>query len=248
MVPSTARLVTLALLASASAPHPAAARQTHSLDGAAWHLTLDPADPATVRIKLQNGKTAGPVTVPGAWENQGFGEATTTMKHQYIGVGTYQCTVAVPPAFASPPAGSTVWLVVERIQRAAKISVGTAVIGQHMGYLSPFEGDVTSHIKDGKLDLTIEVNATRHKGVDGLMGEADLETDGTGLGGWGGLGGHVTLELRGKGWIISPHIQHALAEDMKSAVVNATMEVGGQQAGTGFIMRVTFSECIFIQK
>ena len=140
--------------------------------------------------------------MPGAWEAQGFGEDTPQMHSQYIGVGTYARSLTLPPAFATPPPGSSVWLVVERIQRAAKVSAGGALIGQHTGYLSPFEGDVTKHIAGGKLALQIEVNATRHQDFDGLQGEEDLETDGTGLGGWGGLGGHVRLELRGSG---APH-------------------------------------------
>lgn len=43
------------------------------------------------------------------------------MKHQYIGAATYTRTVTVPPSFAA--AGQTTWLVIERIQRAAVISV-----------------------------------------------------------------------------------------------------------------------------
>ena len=142
--------------------------------------------------------------MPGAWEAQGFGEDTPQMHSQYIGVGTYARSLTLPPAFATPPPGSSVWLVVERIQRAAKVTAGGALIGQHTGYLSPFEGDVTKHIAGGKLALQIEVNATRHQDFDGLQGEEDLETDGTGLGGWGGLGGHVRLELRGSGALHTP--------------------------------------------
>lgn len=161
-------------------------RQSLSLDGGEWTLTLDPADPATARIKASGGKTTGPIVVPGAWEAQGFGEETTTMKNQFIGVGTYTRNVSLPPAFASPSAGSSVWLVVERIQRAATITVGGELIGKHTGYLSPFEGDITRHVAGGNVAVQIEVNATRHRDFDGLQGEEDLETDGTGLGGWGG--------------------------------------------------------------
>jgi hypothetical protein len=50
------------------------------------------------------------------------------------------------------------------------------------------------------------------------------------------------LELRGSGWIINPHVQHDLAADYKSATVNVTIEVGGQDAGTGFTLRVTFTD------
>jgi hypothetical protein len=249
MFPRASAAVVVALAAAAASPRAshAMARKSLSLDGAGWTLTLDPADPATARIKAAGGKTSGPIVVPGAWEAQGFGEDTPTMKNQYIGVGTYTRNVSIPEAFASPPAGCSVWLVVERIQRAAKFSVGDKLIGQHMGYLSPFEGDVTSAILrknlaavggggdsrenyggggggGGTLALTIEVNATRDEGVDGLQGEEDLETDNTGLGGWGGLGGHVSLELRGAGWIQHPHVQHELSGDLKTATVNATIQ------------------------
>jgi hypothetical protein len=249
MCPRASAAVVVALAAAAASPRAshAMARESLSLDGAGWTLTLDPADPATARIKAAGGKTSGPIVVPGAWEAQGFGEDTPTMKNQYIGVGTYTRNVSIPEAFASPPAGCSVWLVVERIQRAAKFSVGDKLIGQHMGYLSPFEGDVTSAILrknlaavggggdsredyggggggGGTLALTIEVNATRDEGVDGLQGEEDLETDNTGLGGWGGLGGHVSLELRGAGWIQHPHVQHELSGDLKTATVNATIQ------------------------
>ena len=50
------------------------------------------------------------------------------------------------------------------------------------------------------------------------------------------------MELRGTGWIVNPHVQHDLASDYKSATVNVTVEVGGQSAGTGFSLRVTFTD------
>jgi beta-galactosidase/beta-glucuronidase len=225
------------------------ARQAVSLDGGGWTLTLDPANPATQRIKAAKGKVAGAVELPGAWEAQGFGEETTTMQHQYIGVGVYSRTVTVPPAFTASlrQPGATVWLVVQRIQRAATVTAGGTLVGRHVGYLSPFEGDVTQHITEaGQLNLSIAVDAQRRKGLDGLQGEEDLETDGTGLGGWGGIGGHVTLDLRGVGWIMHPHVRHKLSSSGPfsggvnySASVNVSIEVGGQSAGTGFQMRVT---------
>ena len=50
-----------------------------------WMLALDPTDPATIRMHKAGLKVAGPITVPGAWQNQGFGEETATMKHQWMG-------------------------------------------------------------------------------------------------------------------------------------------------------------------
>ena len=56
------------------------------------------------------------------------------------------------------------------------------------------------------------MNSTKdNTGKDGLDGEEDLDTDGTNMGGWGGLGGHVSLESRGAGWIVHPHIQFEVA-------------------------------------
>ena len=37
-------------------------------------------------------------------------------------------------------------------------------------------------------------------------------------------------------------MQHDLASDYKSATVNVSVEVGGQSAGTGFALRVTFTD------
>ena len=37
-------------------------------------------------------------------------------------------------------------------------------------------------------------------------------------------------------------MQHDLASDFKSATVNVSVEVGGQSAGTGFALRVTFTD------
>ena len=77
-----------------------------------------------------------------------------------------------------------VWLVVERVQRAAKVTVGegdAVVLGEHIGYLSPMELDVSKAVRKSRaLPISILVNATRRLNVDGLQGEEDLETDGTG--------------------------------------------------------------------
>ena len=79
----------LPLLALAALLHKATPlRQAMSLDGGEWQLTLDPQDAATVRMKANGSKVAGPVTVPGAWNAQGFGEG--------------EC--ASPPMRYAPPA------------------------------------------------------------------------------------------------------------------------------------------------
>jgi hypothetical protein len=230
----------------------AAASEVLSLDGGGWSLTLHSADPATRRIAAAGGKVSGPITVPGAWQAQGFGEETTQMKHQYIGAATYTRTVTVPASFAAADRSRTTWLIIERIQRSAVVHAGGAHIGDHLGQLSPFEGEVTEQVLqaihaaqtgrngsggDGELALSIVVNATRREGVDGLLGEADLNVpnDGTHLGGWGGLGGHVRLESRAAaGWIVHPHVQHDLsAPGYDAATVNVSVEIGRHHSHGG---------------
>ena len=45
----------------AAAPAAARARQTYSLGGPGWTLTLDPNDAATKRIAAKGGKVKGPI-------------------------------------------------------------------------------------------------------------------------------------------------------------------------------------------
>lgn len=66
----------------------------------------------------------------------------------------------------------------------------------------------------------------------------DLVLDGVGFGGWGGIGGHVYLEARGKAWIEAPHVQHTVASSYDSASVNVSVAVGG--GATAVALRVVF--------
>lgn len=69
------------------------------------------------------------------------------------------------------------------------------------------------------------------EGKDGLEGEADLTTDGTNLGGWGGIGGHVTLISRGAAWLNNPHVQSEVTSTAYDAAsVNVTVEVESVRA------------------
>jgi beta-galactosidase/beta-glucuronidase len=161
----------------------AAAVQTMSLDGADWLLELNPADPAVLRMKAAGNKTKGPISVPGAWQAQGFGEETVALKNQYIGAATYSKTVAVPAPMVAK--GRSLWVVAERIERSAKLVVGKKLVAEHTGYLSRLEGDVSGLVgAGGSLQLELIVNATRDAGYDGLVGCNDLVMDGSIVGGW----------------------------------------------------------------
>ena len=154
------------------------------------------------------------------------------MWHQYNGSATLsKAGLTVPRSLLAP--GRTLWLVAERVHRQGTVFLtpGGKVGDTHIGYLSPLEVDLTAKLSmagtgDVHVPLSIVVDQTKLDGVDGLVGEIDLTTDGTGLGGWGGIGGHVRLESRPRAWIANPFVQPSVARDLASATVNVTVDVG----------------------
>eukprot|EP01052_Picozoa_sp_SAG31_P001085 SAG31_NODE_35_length_31836_cov_10.841352_4_plen_1036_part_00 len=252
--PPLAATVFVAGAAAAAAPQPAA-RQVLSLDGAGWTLQLDPSDPTVQKMVQDNCsactgctscttlKVGGPVSVPGAWAAQGFGQETAALKTQYFGLATYSRLVAVPAAFRA--AGRTVWLVVERPQRSVSVKANGKFVGNHTGYLGKFEGEVTQNIDlvadGGSLNLSLGVDAKQGP-TDGLVGCSDFGPDGIPVRGWGGIGGHVRLESRSKAWIVDPHIQHGVPASLDSATINASITIGGSSGGgSGLSLRATYA-------
>ena len=196
------------------------ARLTLSLDGT-WHFTMLPSSASPQQL---GSKTSGDIVVPGAWQAQGYGESTATMRHQYIGAAAYERSVEVPAAYLRP--GQSVWLVVERAERSVNVIVGGKLLKEHTGYLSPCEVEITQQIFSNRTAaITLIVNATRTLRYDGLEGEQDLVTDGTNLGGWGGIGGHVRLESRAEQWLAAPHIQTFVAQSFNEANVTASCHI-----------------------
>ena len=64
-------------------------------------------------------------------------------------------------------------------------------------------------------DIEITLDGGRNPASDPLMGAVDDDTDGTNLGGWAGLNGHIAVECRppiyidgGVGSTIPPHVTH----------------------------------------
>eukprot|EP01048_Picozoa_sp_COSAG05_P011543 COSAG05_NODE_1094_length_5906_cov_299.271569_3_plen_328_part_00 len=197
-----------------------------SLDGQ-WTLTLDKDDAATKRIVAAGKKIRGPITVPGAWQAQGFGEETEREWHQYVGMASYERSVAVPATMTA--GGRRVWLVTENVHRSVKLLVGAArtQVAQHEGYLTRLEIDLTPHVPPdgGQLLLTLVVNSTKNDGHDGLRGTNDVLD--FGFQGWGGINGHVRLESRATAWLADPHVQFELnAPQYTSASLNTTVTVG----------------------
>ena len=162
------------------------------------------------------------------------------MVHQYTGMAAYRRTVDIPILDPS----RSLWLLVERVERSVKVLIDGQIVAEHTGYLSACEVDITAQsLKGDALNVTLLVNATRAIGYDGLVGEQDLITDGTDLGGWGGIGGHVWLESRARRWIQSPHVQSSLSAAFDSAKVTTTITVKGKdKENTNMALRATYKD------
>ena len=171
------------------------------------------------------------------------------MWHQYIGRATYSKPgLTVPRSLLSK--GRTLWLVANRVHRQGTVVLtpGGTVGATHIGYLSPLEVDLTPMLRTAgtgptvSVPLSIVINAEKEDGIDGLVGEIDLTTDGTGLGGWGGIGGHVRLESRPAAWITDPFVRTSVAPDLKTAGVNVSLTLAPLQpsASSAYSLSVAY--------
>lgn len=227
----------LALLV-ASACHLTKARVSINLEGE-WAFALDPSNPTTRKLVKSGGKVEGSIQVPGAWQVQGYGEETATLKHQYIGAATYSRKLRLTSDVSRD---LRLFIVAERVERSGRLYIGGRFICEHYGFMSNLDCEITSHAQNAsEIEVSIVVNSTRNHPRDGLDGETDLDTDGTNINGWGGLGGHLRLEGRSRdGWMTDPHIRQEVAEDLKTAKVNASVSLNA--AANGLTLHVTFTD------
>lgn len=206
----------------------ASARITFSLDGDDWEFQLS--DPPL----------SGKISVPGAWESQGFGAETVQMRWQVLtgdnakgqtgAIGVYQKALVNLSCPASAP--QAMLCVDHGIHRTANFSIDGTSLGTHTGYLTPFEADISSHIGPASTPvLRVAVDGGRDPLSDPLMGAADEDTDGTGLGGWAGLNGHVSVQCRpklridsGVGGVVPPHVTHTPISSGAIQPVNVTVK------------------------
>jgi len=181
----------LALMLSA-----AAGRPRIDLEGT-WDFYPDVGDAALA------GLTAPPqkISVPGAWQTQGYGppggvipssvigsdlSPADYLRHNLAARCLYAREVEVPAAWH----GNRVFLCVRRVYRYADVTVNGRRLGEHEGFCSPFEFDVTDAIRGGERNqLVVGVDNRPRPGRD-TVGTANY------FGNWGGFGGAVYLEAR----------------------------------------------------
>ena len=86
------------------------------------------------------------------------------------------------------------FLVITGVSRYAKVWID-GILGEHIGYLSQFEYDVTDYLSPGRtVTITIQVDSKQRWEVDAMYGRSFL-ADYMDVA-WGGIWGHVYLEAR----------------------------------------------------
>jgi len=191
-----------------------ATREVLSLDGV-WNFATDPdgrgeaekwyLPGAKLPVMPLTGyaPTAdGTIRVPGIWDNQGYGTETDKVRHNFVGKGWYQRTVKMPEAWT----GKRIFLLVTGVSRYSKIWINEHYLGEHIGYLSVQEHEVTQQAAPGQsIKVTIQVDSKQRWEVDTMFGASSLADYMDVV--WGGIWGHVLLEARADAWLSDPFVQ-----------------------------------------
>lgn len=223
-------LVGLISLTQAAEP---GSRPVLNLDGV-WHFATDPdrvgekeqwfRPDANWPVMPRPGdapEANGSIRVPGIWDNQGYGTETPKVRHNFVGLGWYRRTIAVPADWA----GRRVFLSIGGVHRYAKVWVNGHYLGEHIGYLSEFEFDVTEQVKPGQTaTVIIQVDSKQRWEVDTLFGAPDL-ADYMDVA-WGGIWGHVRLEGRAPVWLSDLFLQPSVRESTCTASAVLQGEAG----------------------
>ncbi|MBX7256747.1 MAG: hypothetical protein K1Y02_10325 [Candidatus Hydrogenedentes bacterium] len=171
-------------------------RPVVSMDGA-WSFRMDP-DNVGEAQKWFGAETSfsDSIQVPGCWDAQGFGGETDKIRHQFLGKAWYKRQVDVPADWA----GKRVYLRISAVHRYASVWVNGTFLGEHIGYLSPFEYDITELAAPGASALVaVRVDSVQRWDVDTMLGAFDIidymDTY------WGGIYGHVSIEARNAAYL-----------------------------------------------
>jgi len=213
-----------------------APRETISLDGV-WGFATDPGnrgeaekwyEPATklpaMPLPGYAATADGTIRVPGSWDAQGYGTETSKVRHNFVGKGWYKRQVEIPQSWA----GRRAFLIITGISRCSKAWIDGHFLGEHVGFLSAQEWDVTQWVSPGKAaTIVIQVDSKQRWEVDAMFGTSsladymDIE--------WGGIWGHVLLEARSDAWVSDLFVQPSLADS--SCAVSATLNGAAATVG-----------------
>jgi hypothetical protein len=199
-----------------------------SLDGK-WDFQLDPQDAGqseqwfTKRVAFTNT-----ILVPGAWQAQGYGKDGDKLRHNYEGKAWYKRQVRLPKA--AP--GQRLFLCIGGVHRSAEVWVNGDCLGGHVGYLSPCEFELTA-ATNATATIAVCVDSKQHWDTDCLTGCLNIIDEM--FTPWGGIWGHVWLELRPTAWLEDVAVRTVSAPTPSCEV---TARVAGQRDGLQALIEV----------
>ena len=155
----------------------------------------------------------GTIQVPGIWDNQGYGTETEVLYHNAPGKGWYRRQIPIPADWT----GKRIFLYIGGVSRYSRVWVNGQCFGDHIGFVSEFEYDITDNVQAGQpAFITIQVDSKQRWEVDALYGAANLAD--YMMSEWGGIWGHVRLEARADAWLSELFIQPKVAESKCVAI------------------------------
>src|SRR5438876_11581420 len=86
------------------------------------------------------------IEVPGCWQAQGVGEPSGILRHHSAGPAWYRRAVAIPASWQ----GKVIVLRAGGVLRRASVSVNGARVGEHDGFSTPFEIDISQAGRPGQ--------------------------------------------------------------------------------------------------
>ncbi len=202
-------------------------RETLNLDGV-WDFATDLDNQGEVEKWFQPGTVLpamplpgyaptanGKIVVPGVWDNQGYGTATDKVRHNFVGKGWYKRQIEIPSTWAV----RHIFLDITGVSRYAKVWINGRLLGEHIGFLSIQEYDLTAYVTPGTTaELTIQVDSKQRWEIDSMYGTCSL-ADYMDVA-WGGIWGHVFLEARARAWLSDLFVQPNVSDS--SCSVSAT--------------------------
>jgi beta-galactosidase len=220
---------------TAPALMPSSSRPEVNLNGE-WGFALDPRDMG-ISEGWYRSNLGDAITVPGSWEEQGYGERPPeniggwTKRRSYEGVAWYQRDVDLPGDW---PAGRT-WLQLDRVGWQSTLWVDDNKVGTCDSISTPHRYDITDHVEPGqRARLSIRVANVL---PDLLNYEGHIHSRHTATT-WGGIIGSIRLVATPPAWI-----EHAsVVPDVARRSVRCDVHVRGVAGDSKVVVRALAAE------
>jgi beta-galactosidase len=216
-------------------------RRLVRLDGV-WQFRLDPRDDGVREGWFAQDRTLpDKITVPGAWQAQGFGERTTVPiaerkigsevgpQTQYLGTAWYKRKIVVPRVWPR----QRVWLKLAGVNPSADVWVNGILSGQTKQPGIPVRFDITGVARPGENnDITVRI----HEHNRGLGNWYNL------VAWWSGLWRSTAIEITREAWLhdvrVLPDVDRSVAvarvelrgDVLQNSVVRAVIAPAGGRA------------------